>query len=253
MAITILPLPGLPLVQPGHDLAALVAEAIQRAGTGLRGGDVLVVSQKIVSKAEGRIAKLEQVTPGEEARRFGAAFDRDPALIEVALAEAGEILRMERGHLITVTGPGWICANSGVDRSNQNEPGEVTLLPLDADASAARLRQGLAARFGGVEPAVVISDTFGRPWRLGQIEFAIGAAGFEVIEDHTGRADFTGRRLEHTQIALADELAAAAGLVSGKADGTPVVLIRGCDRLLPPGTYARAADLIRPRDEDLFR
>jgi coenzyme F420-0:L-glutamate ligase/coenzyme F420-1:gamma-L-glutamate ligase len=241
------------MVEPGQDLAALIADALRAIGLGLVPGDVVVVSQKIVSKSEGRLARLSEIRPSERARRFAEAFDKDAALVELALSEASEVLRMERGHLITSTGPGWICANSGIDQSNQNGPDQVSLLPVDPDASAARLRSGLAALFGGEGPAVVISDTFGRPWRLGQIEFAIGAAGFEVLEDHAGRTDLGGRQLEHTQIALADELAAAAGLVSKKADGTPVVLIRGCDRLEAPTRYARAADLIRPRDEDLFR
>jgi coenzyme F420-0:L-glutamate ligase/coenzyme F420-1:gamma-L-glutamate ligase len=241
------------MIEPGQDLSALIAAGLRTSGLGLVPGDVVVVSQKIVSKAEGRLARLSEIRPGERARRFAEAFEKDPALVELALAEASEVLRMERGHLITATGPGWICANSGIDQSNQNDPGQVSLLPVDPDASAARLRRGLATLSGGEGPAVVISDTFGRPWRLGQVEFAIGAAGFEVLEDHAGRTDLGGRPLEHTQIALADALAAAAGLVSGKSDGTPVVLIRGCDRLEPPRRYARAADLIRPRDEDLFR
>ena len=156
---------------------------------------------------------------------------------------------MGAGHLITATGPGFICANSGIDRSNQNRDGEVTLLPLDSDMSAARLRDALGERLG-VTPAVLISDTFGRPWRLGQLDFAIGAAGFEVLDDHAGRTDWRGRKLEHTLIAVADQLAAAAGLVMGKSDGVPAVLIRGY--AYRDGT-AGAAALVRPRAEDLFR
>jgi len=156
---------------------------------------------------------------------------------------------MRNGHLITATGPGFVCANAGIDRSNQARETDVTLLPVDADASARKVRTALEQVFG-VEIAVVISDTFGRPWRLGQIDFAIGAAGIEVLDDHVGRRDWSGRVLEHTVIATADQLAAAAGLVMGKADGVPAVIVRGFG--YHRGTAA-AADLVRPRDEDLFR
>jgi len=252
MSVTLIPLNGLPMVQPDDDLAGLIGDAAERCGAGLVAGDVLVVCQKIISKAEGRIVRLVDVKPGERARAFAEQFEKDPAVVELALAEASEVLRMENGHLITATGPGWVCANSGLDRSNQNRDGEVTLLPVDADRSAARLREGLHARLG-VQVAVVVSDTFGRPWRLGQLDFAIGAAGFDVLEDHDERADMAGRKLEHTMIAVADQLAAAGGLLAGKAEGVPAVIVRGFGGLPPAGDYASAADLIRPREDDLFR
>ncbi len=250
----LVPLPGIPLVQPGDDLATLVREAGERAGTRLANGH-LVLCQKVVSKAEGRVVRLASVEPREQARVFAAEFDKDAAVVELAMAEACEILRSERGHLITVTGPGWICANSGLDRSNQNAEGEVTLLPVDADASAARLYQRLRTRFGA-RVGVIISDTFGRPWRLGQLDVAIGAAGVVVLDAHEARNDLAGRPLEHTEIAVADQLAAAAGLLAGKAAGVPAVLIRGAGA--PPAAGpdvggATAAMLVRPREDDLFR
>lgn len=251
-SIELIPITGLPMVAPGHDLASLLADGIVAAGVDPVDGDVLVVCQKVVSKAEGRVVRLASVEPREEARAFAVEFDKDAAVIELAMAEASEILRRERGHLITVTGPGWICANSGLDRSNQNAEGEATLLPVDADTSAARLYERLRTRFG-VRVGVIISDTFGRPWRLGQLDVAIGAAGVVVLDDHTAREDLVGRPLEHTQIAVADQLAAAAGLLAGKAAGVPAVLIRGAEAIGPDADGATAAMLIRPPTDDLFR
>lgn len=248
-ALQLFALEGIPAVRQGDDVAALVGDAIASARLGLQPGDVLVVCQKIVSKAEGRIVPLAQVEPSQPARDFARAFDKDPALIELALREATEVLRMQDGHLITATGKGIVAANSGIDRSNQSAAGHVTLLPVDADRSAARLRDALAARFG-TAPAVVITDTFGRPWRLGQIDFAIGAAGLRVLDDHLGRRDWSGRHLEHTVIAVADQIAAAAGLLMTKAGGIPAVLLRGYR--YAAGTET-AGDLVRPREQDLFR
>jgi len=249
VSVSIHPLLGIGPVRPGDDLGALLADPLASLDPKLTDSDVLVVCQKVVSKAEGRIVDLATVTPGPRALEFAAGHDKDAALIELALSEATEVLRMGSGHLITATGPGFICANAGIDRSNQSRDGEVTLLPLDADASAERLRTTLGERLGA-RPAVIVSDTFGRPWRLGQLDFAIGAAGLEVLDDHAGRPDWRGRRLEHTLIAVADQLAAAAGLVMGKADGVPAALIRGYT--YHPGN-AGAARLVRPRSEDLFR
>lgn len=248
-ALQLFALGGLPAIEPGDDLAGLIADAIDAAGLGLHAGDAVVVCQKIVSKAEGRIVSLDEIVASPRAREFATAFDKNPALIELALREATEVLRMQGGHLITATGKGVVAANSGIDRSNQSRPGQVTLLPLDADRSAAGLREALAARFG-TAPAVVITDTFGRPWRLGQIDFAIGAAGLRVLDDHLGRNDWSGRTLEHTVIAVADQLAAAAGLLMGKAGGLPAVLVRGYAYSAGSET---AGDLVRPRDQDLFR
>lgn len=249
MSISLHPVEGLPAIAPGDDLAAMLGDALQDRLGGLIEGDVLVVCQKVVSKSEGRVVDLSTVQPRSEARAFAERFDKDPAVVELALAEAVEVLRMGDGHLITVTGPGFICANSGLDRSNQNAAGQVTLLPVDADVSAEGLRLGLGRRFD-CEVAVVVSDTFGRPWRLGQLDVAIGAAGLAVLDDHEGSNDWAGRTLEHTLLAVADQLAAAAGLLMGKAAGVPAVVVRGYRyRAGDSG----AADLVRPRDQDLFR
>jgi len=250
--ITLIAITGLPMVEPGADLGKLIVDALAAAGHAPQAGDVLVVCQKIVSKAEGRVVDLTSVEPSERALAFAKAYDKDARVVELVLREAREVLRDHDGHLITATGPGWICANSGLDRSNQNRPDHVTLLPVDADRSADGLRRRVA-ELSGVGLAVVVSDTFGRPWRLGQIDFAIGAAGFEVLDEHDGRHDLSGRELEHTSIAVADQLAAAAGLLAAKAAGVPAVLVRGYAALRPPESHPRAADLVRPADEDLFR
>jgi coenzyme F420-0:L-glutamate ligase/coenzyme F420-1:gamma-L-glutamate ligase len=250
VSITIEALLGIGRVEPGDDLARLLAPPLVAIASPIRDDDVLVVCQKIVSKAEGRVVDLATVRPSVRAEEFAQSYGKDAALVELALREATEVLRMENGHLITATGPGFICANSGIDRSNQNRDGEATLLPLDADDSARRLRARLA-EISGVEIAIVISDTFGRPWRLGQLDVAIGSAGLEVLDDHVGRSDWGGRRLEHTLIAVADQIAAAAGLVMGKADGVPAVLVRGYP--YRRAAAAGAAALVRPRSEDIFR
>jgi len=247
--IDIVPLRGLPAIRPGDDLAAFIVRALRRRRLRLREDDVLVVCQKVVSKAEGRVVRLGDVRPGARARAFAERYGKDPAVVELALREAREVLRMCDGHLITATGAGWVCANSGIDRSNQNAADEVTLLPLDADASARRLRRRIRL-LTGVAPAVVISDTFGRPWRLGQVDVAIGVAGMVALESWQGRRDWAGRRLEHTELAVADQVAAAAGLVAGKDAGVPAVLVRG---LQPRRGRGGAAALVRPRAEDLFR
>jgi coenzyme F420-0:L-glutamate ligase/coenzyme F420-1:gamma-L-glutamate ligase len=249
VSISVQPVLGVGPIRTGDDLAQILAAALRKNGPELRDGDVLVVCQKVVSKAEGRIVDLSTVEPGERARELAERYDKDPALVELVLREACEVLRSNDGHLITATGPGFVCANSGIDRSNQGHDGEVTLLPVDADASARALREALRRELG-VEIAVIVSDTFGRPWRLGQIDFAIGAAGIAVLDDHLGRRDWSGRVLEHTVIATADQLAAAAGLVMGKADGVPAAVLRG---YAYRSSASGAAALVRPRDEDLFR
>lgn len=246
--VTIFPLEGIPAVAPGDDLALLVGDAIAVA-SGLRDHDIVVVCQKVVSKAEGRIVRLDSVEPGEKARAFAKKYEKDAALVELVLRESTEVLRMNDGHLITATAKGFVAANAGIDRSNQASGDEVTLLPLDADASAAALKARLFERFGA-DVAVVITDTFGRPWRLGQIDFAIGAAGMKVLDDHVGRIDWTGRVLEHTVIALADQVAAAAGMVMEKDRGIPAVLVRGFDY---ENGDENAGNLVRPKAQDLFR
>ena len=249
MSIVLLPIEGLPEIVPGDDLGLLLADALERTRYGVKEGDAVMICQKIVSKAEGRVVKLADVEASERANEFAAEYDKDPAMVELALRESTEVLRMGDGHLITATGPGFIAANSGIDRSNQLRDGQATLLPKDSDHSARELRAALVERFH-VPVAVVITDTFGRPWRMGQVDVAIGAAGIEVLDDHEGRFDRSGRPLEHTLIAVADQLAAAAGLLMDKTDGVPAVLLRGYQ--YKPG-QAEAAELVRPKENDLFR
>ncbi|MFN2377599.1 MAG: coenzyme F420-0:L-glutamate ligase [Candidatus Binatia bacterium] len=246
--VSIIPLSGIPAIEPGSDLALHIGDAIA-AESGLHDRDIVVVCQKVVSKAEGRIVRLEEVVPGDKALAFARKYEKEATMVELALREATEVLRMNDGHLITATAKGFVAANSGIDRSNQTEGGEATLLPLDADVSAAALRARFLERFGA-DVAVVITDTFGRPWRLGQIDFAIGAAGMQVLDDHAGRVDWTGRVLEHTVIAVADQVAAAAGMVMAKDRGIPAVLVRGFHY---ESGQTDAGNLVRPRAQDLFR
>ena len=233
----------------GDDLAALVAAA---APADLSAGDVLVAAHKVVSKAEGRLRRLSEVEPGPRARELAVAHGRDPRHVQVILDEAAEVLRAERGVLICVTRHGLVCANAGVDRSNAADPGEVILLPRDPDGSARALRAGLA-RALGVRPAVVISDSFGRAWRLGQTDVAIGAAGLRPLDDWRGRPDAHGRELRATAVATADAVAGAADLVRRKDSLEPVVLVRGLERLVTAEDGPGAAALRRPAAEDLFR
>ncbi len=246
--VTIVPLTGIPAIEPGSDLAAHIGDAIE-ASAGLHDRDIVVICQKVVSKSEGRVVRLDDVVVREKAASFAKKYEKEPALVELAMQEATEILRMVDGHLITATAKGFVAANSGVDRSNQATLSEATLLPLDSDASADAIRRRLFERFGA-DVAVVITDTFGRPWRLGQIDFAIGAAGMKVLDDHAGRIDWAGRVLEHTVIAVADQVAAAAGMVMAKDRGIPAVLVRGFH--YDPGEET-AGHLVRPRAQDLFR
>jgi coenzyme F420-0:L-glutamate ligase/coenzyme F420-1:gamma-L-glutamate ligase len=210
-----------------------------------------VIAHKVVSKAEGRVRRLAEVEPGGRARELAGRHGKDPRLVQVVLDESAEVLRAERGVLICETRHGFVCANAGVDRSNAPE-GEVVLLPEDPDASARRLRAGLDER-RGVRPGVIVSDSFGRAWRLGQTDVAIGAAGLEPLDDWRGRADAAGRELQATAIAVADSLAAAADLVRSKDDMKPVVLVRGARRYARPDDGPGAAVLRRPPEDDLFR
>jgi len=218
----------------------------------LSDGDVVVVSQKVVSKAEGRIRRLSSALPGGEARRLAAVLGKEPALVELILAESREVLRAERGVLITETHHGFVCANAGIDSSNLRDPDTVSLLPEDPDASARRIRAEVHAATGRTV-AVIVSDSFGRAWRLGQAEVAIGCAGVEPLSDWRGRVDASGRTLEATLIAVADEAAAAADLVRDKVSGIPVAVVRGLDRFVADGDGPGAAALRRSREEDLFR
>ena len=251
MTVAVIPIPGLPLIEPGAPLAELLGDAIEAARVGVKPQDVVVVCQKVVSKAEGAVVRLEDVTPSPLAERLAAQTEgKDPRAVEVVLRQSKRIVRNDRGHLIVETAHGWVCANAGVDESNGIADGVLTLLPDDADASAERLRAALAARFG-VELAVVVTDTFGRPWRDGLVEVAIGCAGMEPMLDLRGREDLQGRTLHHTVVALADEVAAAAGLVMEKDSRVAAVVVRGVRYVA--GRTGAAAALVRKPEFDLFR
>jgi coenzyme F420-0:L-glutamate ligase/coenzyme F420-1:gamma-L-glutamate ligase len=237
-------LPGLPEIRPGDDLAALVAAS----GGEFAPGDVLAVAHKVVSKAEGRIVHLADVTPGERARALAAEHGKDPRHVEVVLSETAELVRADAGRLICRTRHGFVCANAGVDASNAGEAETLILLPLDPDASARALRAALPGR-----PAVIVTDSFGRAWRQGQCEVAIGVAGLKALEDWRGLPDSAGRELHATVIAIADEAAAAADLVRAKDSREPAVRIRGLARHVTNGDGPGVAPLIRPWEQDLFR
>jgi len=266
-----IPVVGLPEIEEGAPLGELIA-----ARTELADGDVVVTAQKIVSKAEGRVRRLSSAIPGSEARRLAAVLGKEPALVELILEESAEVLRAERGVLITETRHGFVCANAGIDGSNLPDEGTVCLLPKDPDASARRIRAEIVRAVAGREAGVglsghspllsgethprlprgigvVIADSFGRAWRLGQAEVAIGCAGLTPLDDWRGRADAHGRELEATQIAIADEAAAAADLVRSKNSRVPAVIIRGLSRFVTSEDGPGAGALRRPRQEDLFR
>ncbi|MBX3061756.1 MAG: coenzyme F420-0:L-glutamate ligase [Anaerolineae bacterium] len=250
--LTITALPGMPLIQQGDDLARLIVEALTRLNLTLQNNDVLVITSKIVSKAQGRRLDLRTVTPSAHAEEIAAQTDKDPRLVEVILNEAAEISRMRRGAIITRHKLGFISANAGIDHSNVGADGEdwILLLPVDPDGTARQLRDQLLAQTGA-QAGIVISDTHGRPFRMGNVGTAIGSAGFPALWDLRGRPDLFNRQLQYTDIGLADELAAAADLLSGQAnEGLPVTLIRGLQ--LPEGD-GRASDLIRPPEMNLYR
>lgn len=248
--LSVIGVTGIPEVQPGDDLAAMTLRAAQSQGTPPEPGDVLVFTQKIVSKAEGALVDLRTVEPSALAVDFAERFEKDARLVEVVLRESRRIVRMERGVLIVETKHGLVCANAGVDASNV--PGEhvVSLLPRDPDASARRLRDGLAAATG-VPLAVVLSDTFGRPWRMGNTDVAIGVAGMHPMRDYRGETDPHGYELRVSVSAIADEIASAAELTLGKLSMAPVAIVRGCE--YAPDDEAGSAPLLRPAAEDLFR
>jgi coenzyme F420-0:L-glutamate ligase/coenzyme F420-1:gamma-L-glutamate ligase len=248
-ALTATALAPLPEVRPGDDLAALLADA---APGDLAGGDVLVVAHKVVSKAEGRVRRLAEVEPGERARALAAEQDKDPRLVQVVLDESAEVLRAHHGVLVCVTRHGLVCANAGVDRSNTAGQDELVFLPEDPDGSARALRAALGARLG-VRPAVLITDSFGRAWRVGQTDVAIGAAGVVATEDWRGRPDRRGREMEATEIAVADAIAGAADLARAKDAGRPAVLVRGLERYVTGEDGPGAAALRRDARDDLFR
>ncbi len=252
-ALTLTAIPDLPLVEPGDDLAAILIDGLARAGIAPAARDVLVVAQKVVSKAENRYRDLGAVTPSDRARDLARAVDKDPRLVEVILSESEAVVAHKPGVLVVAHRLGLVLANAGIDRSNVgSEPGaeRVLLLPEDSDASAAALKARLDAHFQ-TELAVIVADSLGRAWRNGVTGIALGAAGLPALRDMIGRKDLFGRTLDVTQTGFADEIAAAASLVMGQADeGLPAVLLRGvgwCE----PASDARA--LLRPKDEDLFR
>jgi len=241
-------------VRSGDDVATLLLQALGRAGLALRDGDVIAIAQKIISKAEGRQVRLADVTPSARAEALAAAVGKDARLVELILRESTAVSRVAPGVLIVRHRLGFTSANAGIDRSNvQTESGEeeaVLLLPLDPDASAAALREALRAATGATV-GVVITDSHGRPFRLGTVGVAIGVAGLPALWDRRGEADRYGYRLQHTDVGVADEVAAAAGLLMGQAaEGQPAVLLRGLR--LPP-IDGRATDLVRPKDLDLYR
>jgi coenzyme F420-0:L-glutamate ligase/coenzyme F420-1:gamma-L-glutamate ligase len=239
--------PGLPEVASGDDLPGLIAAAARAAGIEIGAGDVLVIAQKVVSKAEGRLRALADVLPSERAVDLADRLGKDPRAIQVVLDESTAVLRAERGVLITRTRHGLVCANAGVDQSNVPGDDVVCLLPQDPDESARRIRGGL-----GTGAAVVIADSFGRPWRLGQADVAIGCAGLAPLDDGRGTTDAEGRELIATVDAIADQAASAAALVRHKAGREAVVVVRGLDRHVTADDGPGAAAIVRPRDEDLF-
>jgi coenzyme F420-0:L-glutamate ligase/coenzyme F420-1:gamma-L-glutamate ligase len=244
--LRIRPLTGIPELQEGDDLGRLIAERSAPAGD-----EIVVISQKAVSKVEGRVRRLADVEPGERARAVAAQVGKDPALIELVLAESRRIVRAAAGVLITETNAGWVCANAGIDSSNLDE-GFVSLLPQDGDASARRIRREIGGS-SGARPAVVVADSFGRAWRIGQADVAIGCAGLPPLADWRGKRDQHGRELSATHIALADELASAADLVRDKDSGVPGAIVAGLGHLVMPDDGPGAQAIPRDPEDDLFR
>ena len=244
--IQILPVEGVPEVRPGDDLARKISDAI---GDDLQPGDVLVVTHKIVSKAENRLVDLRTVEPSALAKRFATEYEKDPRQTEVVLRESRRIVRMDRGIIISETHHGFVCANAGVDASNVPSDETVCLLPIDPDASAANLRDALAGHTD-VEPAIIISDSFGRPWRYGITDIAIGVAGLNPLVDYRGQKDPHGNPLEASVLAVADELAGTAELVMGKTDAVPAAIVRNYAYQKGAGT---GRDLLMQPGRDLFR
>jgi coenzyme F420-0:L-glutamate ligase / coenzyme F420-1:gamma-L-glutamate ligase len=246
--IQIIPVSGLPEIQPGDDIASLLTQWLGDQACTIMHGDIFVIAQKIISKSEGRIADLRDVVPSRRASEWARQWNKDPRIIELVLRESKSILRMERGVIICETRHGFVCANAGVDASNTAENTAV-LLPENSDESARalqlKLQAGLAVALG-----VIISDTFGRAWREGLVNVALGVSGLPALIDYRGKRDGDGKSLHATLIACADELASAAELVMGKSDRVPVVIIRG---FRPDAPHGAGHDLIRPAERDLFR
>ena len=252
-SLTITALAGIPKVRPRDDLAAILIAAIERSGLAPRPGDILVVAQKVVSKAEGRYIDLATLEPSPRAQELAAVTGKDAHLVEAILSQSAEVLRAARGVIVTVTHHGFVMANAGVDQSNL-EPGDdgrrVLLLPEEPDRSALRIKERLEAHFGA-DIGVIVSDSSGRAWRLGTLGLAIGAAGVPALLDRRGETDLAGRALEITEVGFADAVAAAAVLAMGEAaEGRPAALVRG---LKWSGTPRPASALVRPKEQDLFR
>lgn len=247
-SVSFLALRGLPEIRAGDDLAGVIRSALSGNGLVLESTDLLVVAQKIVSKAEGRLVRLSEVAPSEEAYALATKVQKDPRFVELVLRESKEILRAVPNILITRHRCGWVMANAGIDRSNiPDAEDHVLLLPEDCDASARRLREALAPE----HPAIIISDSFGRPWREGTVNVALGVAGYAAVLDLRGTTDRQGRTLQSTQIAVADAVAAGAGLVMGEStEGIPITLVRGLDFSLP---LSDGRSIVRPSEGDLFR
>jgi coenzyme F420-0:L-glutamate ligase/coenzyme F420-1:gamma-L-glutamate ligase len=249
--LSVAALSGIPLVRPGDNVADLILNGLAASGLALQHGDIVVVAQKIVSKAEGRTVDLRNVAPSPRAKRLAAEVEKDPRLVELILRESTEVVRQRRGVLVVAHRCGFVLANAGIDASNVGtEPDRVLLLPEDCDRSCRDIRARLAA-CTGIKPGVVIIDSLGRAWRNGTVGTALGSAGLPTLLDLRGKSDLFGRQLRSTQVGLADEIAAAASLLMGQADeGTPSVLLRG---LKLPAADGSAGDLIRDRALDLFR
>jgi coenzyme F420-0:L-glutamate ligase/coenzyme F420-1:gamma-L-glutamate ligase len=247
--IRVVGLDGIPEVTPGDDLVDVIAGALAASGEALQAGDILVVTHKIVSKSEGRLVDLDTIEPSPFASDYSERYGKDARQVEVVLRESDRIVRMGHGVMICETRHGFICANAAVDASNVPGDHIVCLLPIDPDASARRIRDGLSARFG-VAPAIIISDSFGRPWRKGIVNVAIGVAGMSPFADYRGQTDPYGYDLRVSVMAVADELAATAELLAGKTDARPVALIRGYHYTEGDGS---AADLVMDPERDLFR
>ena len=247
--LSIIPVRGIPDIKKGDDLGKLLVTRLKEQGDEFQQGDIAIVSQKIVSKSEGRVVSLSKIAPSDFAKTIANSSGKDPREIEVILRETRKIIRMRGGHLITETKHGFICANAGVDQSNVGNGDSVTLLPQDSDGSADRIRKTIHEITGRIVP-VIITDTFGRAWRMGQVNFAVGISGMKPIHDYRGTRDMYRRRLQVTEIAVADELASAAELVMNKADRVPAAIIRGYNA---PKGHGRVKDLLRPEEFDLFR
>ena len=249
LLIQIIGLSKIPLIKQGDDLARVVINAAKAEGLEILDGDVVVIAQKIVSKAEGGIVPLKSVTPSQKAEEIAKTTGKDPRHIETILRDTARIVRLKEAHLIVETRHGFVCANAGVDRSNVEDPESMTILPADPDGSARDIRSRIR-ELTGIDAGVIISDTFGRAWRIGQVNVAIGVDGLKPIMDYRGSKDMFGYVLNVTQMAVADELASAAELAMKKSDGVPVAIIRGFNYAKGSGS---GRELIRPAQEDLFR